>query len=192
MTYTWIMKSGKTAKLEATYTEHVADGIADLDGDKFHTGKKIVKEAYLAAYVDGKKIDCSQDENFWKIIDVPGMPGIKRIWGIQNIGFDAQTAAEIEAFLREVIEAGKTEEAEQVRKEEEEKALQEEIADAREIIRKAEAQKDIPSSEEAERRMKRYNDVNNDGGYGFVPHIVSREEYEAAMALVARAGRNEQ
>ena len=193
MKYEWTLKSGKKGILEATYSEEVQDQIAYADGYNIPTGKKeIVEKGNLVCYIDGKKIDSCWDTAFWQIIDIPQQPGIKRIWGLERVGFDAQHAAEVEKFLHEVIEAGKDADAEAIRKAEAEKKMLEEVEEAKETIRKAEAQKDIPSREEAKRRMKRYNDVMNDGGYGFVPYIISREEYEAAKAIVARAERNEQ
>lgn len=35
----------------------------------------------------------------------------------------------------------------------------------------------LPSKEEAKKKAKRYNDMNNEGGYGYVPHFYSEEEY---------------
>ena len=34
--------------------------------------------------------------------------------------------------------------------------------------------------------MKRYNDINNDGGDGYVPYIISLEEYEYAKEKLAK------
>ena len=62
------------------------------------------------------------------------------------------------------------------------KKLKEQCTD---IVAKAEAQGDIPSREEARRRMKVWNDINNEGGEGFVPRIICREEYEAAKEFLS-------
>ncbi len=188
MKYEWTMKNGMKGLLEASYSEHVEETIVNLDGETVRLGEsEIIEDACLVCYVDGKKIHSCIDTAFWTIIDAPIGNGIKMIHGIQGVGFSAEVAAEIEAFLRNVIEAGKTAEGNQVREEKAELAEQEEVAEAREIIRKAEAQKDIPSRDEAERREWKYNEINNAGGYGFVPHIISREEYEKALGTVARA-----
>ena len=66
------------------------------------------------------------------------------------------------------------------------KANAEDIAKLRNIIDAAERQKDIPTRVEANRRIKEYNDLYNEGGYGYVPTIVSREEYDAAKQLLFR------
>lgn len=61
------------------------------------------------------------------------------------------------------------------------------VANLRDIIATAEAQRDIPTNEEAARRIKAYNNANNEGGYGYVPYIVTAEQYEAAKAALATA-----
>ncbi|MEG1492148.1 MAG: hypothetical protein RR394_07830 [Oscillospiraceae bacterium] len=40
-----------------------------------------------------------------------------------------------------------------------------------------EALKELPTKKEAAQLAKRYNDFNNEGGDGFVPHFYSKEEY---------------
>lgn len=38
---------------------------------------------------------------------------------------------------------------------------------------------DLPTAAEAAKIMRRYNDIHNEGGEGYVPHVQSREEYDA-------------
>lgn len=38
---------------------------------------------------------------------------------------------------------------------------------------------ELPSEQEARARMRRYNDVVNEGGDGYVPHVVSKEEFDS-------------
>ena len=63
-------------------------------------------------------------------------------------------------------------------KEKAKKKKQEEIEYLERAIRQAESQKDLPTKEEARRRMKVYNDIHNEGGEGFVPHVYSKEEHQ--------------
>ena len=67
-----------------------------------------------------------------------------------------------------------------------EKAAAEELEYAKEVVKIAESQKDIPSREEARRRMKWWNDTYNEGGEGFVPTIINIEQYEKAKNIIAR------
>lgn len=184
--YEWKLTDGRTVTLEAEYSETVRDEIVNLDGDICETGKReIVKTAMLTAYIDGEKFDSCRETAFWKTIDT-GMNGIKKIWGIKQIAFTEERATEIEAFFAEVIEAGRNAEAQQIRADAKAAEIAEEIADAEQIVAKAEAQQDIPDRAEAQRRMKRYNDINNEGREGYVPYIVSREEYEYAKMKLAK------
>lgn len=56
----------------------------------------------------------------------------------------------------------------------------EEIAHLEKIIAKAEQQAEIPTKEEKAEQLRAYNNLHNEGGEGYVPWIVSREEYQAA------------
>ena len=66
----------------------------------------------------------------------------------------------------------------------EEKA--EAIAFLKERIKEIEAQTDIPTAKEAKRRMKAYNDLYNEGGEGYVPHIYSIDDYNRYKARLAQ------
>ncbi len=54
----------------------------------------------------------------------------------------------------------------------------------RRTIAKAEKQIDIPSLEVARQREKKYYDLYNEGGYGFVPHVIHSAEYDHAKKLL--------
>lgn len=45
-------------------------------------------------------------------------------------------------------------------------------------IKQAEEQTDLPTEEEAQRRTKIWINVVNEGGEGYVPHIITRREYD--------------
>ncbi len=60
------------------------------------------------------------------------------------------------------------------------KEVEDEIARCRYIIAEAEKQADIPTVQEAHRRMRQYNNLHNEGGYGYVPIIYSEEDYQSA------------
>lgn len=178
--YEWELKDGRKVTLEAEYTETVQNKIVDLDGDICDTVKREIRTSgTLTVYIDGVKFDTCTQPNFWQTIDT-GITGIKKIWGIKQIAFTEDRAAEIEAFFAEVFAEGKNEEAEQIRSDEKAAAIADEIAEAERVVAKAEAQKDIPSMKEARRRMREYNNIVNEGGSGYVPYIVSMEEYEHA------------
>lgn len=62
----------------------------------------------------------------------------------------------------------------------------EEIARLEKIIEKAEQQKEIPTTAEKAEQLRAYNNLHNEGGEGYVPWIVSREEYQAAKEELKR------
>lgn len=65
-----------------------------------------------------------------------------------------------------------------------EKERQEDIEYYQNIVRKAERQPDIPTPEEAARRCKRWNNVYNEGGYGYVPDIIDSARYARAKQML--------
>lgn len=71
------------------------------------------------------------------------------------------------------------------RKAAEEKKRLEEIEWREDAKKRAEAQMvngKLPSKEEAKRKSVEYNNIHNEGGFGFVPHFFAAEEYEANCA----------
>lgn len=54
------------------------------------------------------------------------------------------------------------------------------IEELKTIIAECEKQTKLPTALEAKRLMREYNDINNEGGFGFIPHVYSVEEYKWA------------
>ena len=159
-TFEWKLNDGRTCRLEAKYECTMKKEIIDADGDKIEVGAKPFESSdnELVAYIDGKKIDRSHDSWFWQLIESKGH---KKIWGLK-VGFANPAEAErYEAWIAEIIEKGKTDEVKAYERKQEELKIKHEVAQAKEVIRKAEAQKDIPPQAEAKRRMKQYNDIVN-------------------------------
>lgn len=65
-----------------------------------------------------------------------------------------------------------------------EEERQEEMAIAQSIIEKAKAIgiDKLPTAAEAQKQLKIYNDVMNEGGEGYLPTIITKEMYEQAKA----------
>lgn len=80
-----------------------------------------------------------------------------------------QIAEEFEMKTREQIE-------EEIEKEEE-------IAEAKEIVKKAEkiGIENLMTKEEYKRWVKSYNNIMNEGGEGYIPQRVTKEDYEWAV-----------
>jgi hypothetical protein len=182
-TYSWIGTKGNVFELEAECTMEVIDEVLPLDGYEMSTGNKVNHtKALLTAKVDGIVVDTCWNTNFWKVIDMQS--GAKKIWGIKNIGFVAEKAAEIEAFLNDVIESAKTEDVKEIEKVEESKMISESIEIATSIIEKAKKQNTIPTEKEAREAERKWNNLYNEGGNGYVPHIVDIDEYNWALSII--------
>ena len=180
-TINWINSKGNQIELRAYCTITMQDRIADLDGHRFTLGKESSTDADLELWVDGKKIDSCWNTSFWTLIDYNG---VKKIWGLP-IAMTVEQAIIVEAFLNEVIESGK---AETVIEHETAKA------DAEKAKGKAEAQKIIdaavkyttPLMTNAEYKVwaKRYNDINNEGGEGYIPDRITVEQLARANKIL--------
>lgn len=186
-TFTWKLHDGREARIEAEYVCEMEDKIVNADGDKVCVGKEptTAGRTNMILYVEGKKIDSCRDSNFWRLINSSKV-GVKKIWGLPT-GFTQESGliSKYESWLDALIDGGTTEEVKTYRAEQKRKERAEEIERAKKLIAKAEQQETIPSKKEAERMMKRYNDINNEGGYGYVPHIISIEEYNWALKVVS-------
>lgn len=181
-TFEWTLSDGRHGKIVATYNEIMQAKTLDADGVKVEVAPEpTTVDCDMVAYIDGAKIDSCDNVNFWKLINVKDA---KKIWGLP-IGFLGETADKYEAFLAELFESGKSEEVKAYyAKRNEEKRLKE-IAKAKAIIAKAEGQKDIPTAAEAKARREQYNRIHNEGGEGYVPTWITKEEYNNAKALIA-------
>lgn len=182
--YSWFSTGGTEIKLVAKYTAYMADEILYADGQEIKSGKKIIEsDACLTAYVDGQEIDETKNVDYWKVIDIQ-INGKKayKIWGIAKIAFSSATADEIRKFLSSVIENGTDDNVKKIRQEQK----QNEIQYYANIIDSAEKQDSIPTKKERDRWERNYNSTYNDGGEGYVPHMVCLEEYQWAKAQIEK------
>lgn len=109
------------------------------------------------------------------LFDLPDREADGSFLGCNNFAYII-TEAERDEYIRLNAER-----AAEVKRKEREAA----IKDLRYQIAKAERQRDLPTREEADRRMKRYNDVQNEGYEGYVPYIYSRDEYDTMKKHLA-------
>lgn len=183
-TYSWIGSKGNKFELEAECSISLENEILDSDGYIIKTNnKEVVIDANLEAKMDGKVIDICCDTYCWKIVDTK-IAGIKKIYGIDGIGFTEDVAQEIETFLKETIESSKSEEVKEFEQKQKYEKLEKEITEAKRIIAKAKQQNEIPSREQKEIWIRNYNNINNEGCEGYVPEIVDIDQYNEALSIV--------
>ncbi|MCM1237398.1 MAG: hypothetical protein NC489_45615 [Ruminococcus flavefaciens] len=188
-TFEFKLKNGSTCRLEAKY-ECVMKR-EEIYYCLFSEPKPTTAgRCDMAAYIDGKKVDSCQDPAFWRLIDVKGMDGVKAIWGLP-VGFsDPKIAKKYEKFVADLMEEGTSEEAKAYKKAEKAKEEKEELEGAREIIRRAEAQKTIPTEEEKRKYIKEYKNAMNEGSEGYIPNIISITQYNRAKEFVKNTSRS--
>lgn len=177
--------TGKTIRLEAEYHAYMGRKIADADGIKVDIGPEVKITSEMVAFVNGAKYDTCRDENFWRLIDVDKPMHGKKIWGLQ-IGFSQpEDAANYEKWVAELIEAGTDADVKAYRAEEVKKKLAIKINNAHKTIEKAEKQDKIRTAAETQKYLQNLNNVLNEGGEGWLPKLVTLEEYEEAKRFLA-------
>ena len=100
----------------------------------------------------------------------------------------ADQAEKVDMFLNGVIADGKAadvEEGEELEAENEQKVL---VVKAAEIIREAEeikaAGQKIMTPQEAKAWKRNYNNINNEGGEGYIPQVVTTEDIKWAKEIL--------
>ena len=106
--------------------------------------------------------------------DLPKRPCDGEFYGSSSSAWII-TDEEAEAYI--ALNAQRAKAAEQSK-------LEEKLKWNKSIVERAEMQQEIPSPEDARRTERGYNDRYNEGGYGYVPHIIDSEEYAKAKAKI--------
>ena len=182
-TLTWT-QAGNEIELRAEYKSTLVNEIIDADGYKIETGKQIkTEDANLEFWLNGKKIDSCWNTAFWKVIDIPGTD-YKRPWAFKILAMSAKRAELVDTFLKSVIADGEAEEVKEAEVAETIKIEAEKIEAAKKVIAQAEAQSTIPTDAEYRAWRKQYNDINNEGGEGYIPTRITKERYEMARAIL--------
>lgn len=64
------------------------------------------------------------------------------------------------------------------------------VAEIKSSIAGLDRSKLVATDREARAAERRYNDIHNEGGEGYVPHVVSQEEYDRRVAEIARLSKS--
>ena len=173
-TYTTKTAKGNELRFEISYNKEVVEVERNLDG-YIVTANEVSEEQEIKLNVNGQLTA----EGYYLYID-NNENGIYIRMGNKAITLTAQQAADLNKIFAEVKEEGKSEEAKAIENEE----IEKEIEEAKAIVEKAEQQRDIPTYQEARAREKSYNNLHNEGGEGYVPHIVDINQYNRAKSLL--------
>ena len=183
-TLEWQGKKGMI-RLEAKYQADLQEKINNLDGDICPTGKlEIVERASLTAYFNDKQLDSGWNPASWFLVESP-VPGVYQIRDVPKIGIQTEMREKVRQFLEDTIAQGTPVSVQAFRLDHELKQTMYDLASYQNTLKEIKAQKDLPTRQEARRRMKAYNDLYNEGGEGYVPRIYSAEEREYAVDQIA-------
>jgi hypothetical protein len=187
-TLNWISSKGNKIELRAYCKTTMQPREIDLDGHVFTGKPEPITDANLELWVNGQMVDSCWDTNFWRMIDLVDHPDYKKIWGLK-IAVDLKQAEEIGAFLQSVIESGKSPEVKNYETAEADKNLADQVKRAENIVAAAEStikneDDTLMTYAQASAWRKIYNDINNEGGEGYVPEVVTKEDYEWAISIL--------
>ena len=185
------IESGSNFRIEIDYHHYMQKQTAWLDGDILEMGEKPLESVNARLYVDDELKYSSNVVSGYDLKlseDIRTIKGykVRTVHALKLAIINPEVREKYEQSLQEVIKDGTEPEVKEFQKREKEKAAAEELEYAKEVVSLAESQKDIPSREEARRRMKWWNDTYNEGGEGFVPTIINIEQYKKAKNVIAR------
>ncbi len=189
-TINWKSSKGQNIELRAYCKVTMAEREINLDGDIIKGKAEPSTDANLELWVDGVKVDSCWNTNFWKLIDVCQMPGVKKVWGLK-VAMGNEQAAIVDRFLKDVIENGKQEEVKAHEAAEAEARKVENIKMAEAILAKAEktyknTDGTLMDRKQANVWRNQYNDIHNEGGEGYVPEIITTEDVEWARSIISK------
>ena len=178
------IESGSNFRIEIDYHHYMQKHILEM-GEKpleLVNARLYVDDElkYSSNVVSGYDLKLSED-----IRTIKGYK-VRTVHALKLAIINPEVWEKYEEWLEEVIKDGTEPEVKEFQKREKEKAAAEELEYAKEVVSLAESQKDIPSREEARRRMKWWNDTYNEGGEGFVPTIINIEQYKKAKNVIER------
>jgi len=103
----------------------------------------------------------------------------------------AEQAIIVDEFLKNVIESGKAIEVIENEKAEVVKENEEAVENAKEAITRYESQTIKLNNEEYKKWRTNYNNVNNEGCEGYVPCLVTTEQYLHALDIIIITNKEE-
>ena len=194
----WESKSGMAIEAKITVSKNVNEVVAYADGYNVNLGSEIVETIEIAIYIDGKYH--SKSNELPSVIDMTKIPAkfakafagaYARVTDTVNCDkaiyteiINAVEEAIIEIKAIETTEAEKAVEA--IENEEEAKAIEEEIEWAEKVMKEAAGRIEILSSENEKAWRKSYNDLHNEGGYGYTPQRVTTEDVTRAKQILSK------
>ena len=194
----WESKSGMAIEAKITVSKNVNEVVAYADGHNVALGSEIAEKIEIAVYVNG------QFHSRWNelpsVIDMTKIPAkfakafagaYARVTDTVNCDkaiyteiINAVEEAIIEIKAIETTEAEKAVEA--IENEEEAKAIEEEIEWAEKVMKEAAGRTEILNRANETEWIRSYNNLHNEGGYGYTPQRVTTEDVTRAKQILSK------
>ena len=194
----WESKSGLAIEAKITVSKNVNEVVAYADGYNVNLGSEIVETIEIAIYIDGKYH--SKSNELPSVIDMTKIPAkfAKAFAGAyarvtDTVNCDKAIYTEIINAVEEAIneikaiettEAEKAVEAVENEKEAEEAA--EEIEWAEKVMKEAAGRTEILNRANETEWIRSYNNLHNEGGYGYTPQRVTTEDVTRAKQILSK------
>ena len=194
----WESKSGMAIEAKITVSKNVNEVVAYADGYNVALGSEIVETIEIAIYIDGKYH--SKSNELPSVIDMTKIPAkfAKAFAGAyarvtDTVNCDKAIYTEIINAVEEAIneiKAIETTEAEKaveaIENEEEAKAIEEEIEWAEKVMKEAAGRTEILNRANETEWIRSYNNLHNEGGYGYTPQRVTTEDVTRAKQILSK------
>lgn len=194
----WESKSGMAIEAKITVSKNVNEVVAYADGHNVNLGSEIVETIEIAIYIDGKYH--SKSNELPSVIDMTKIPAkfAKAFAGAyarvtDTVNCDKAIYTEIINAVEEAIneiKAIETTEAEKaveaIENEEEAKAIEEEIEWAEKVMKEAAGRTEILNRANETEWIRSYNNLHNEGGYGYTPQRVTTEDVTMAKQILSK------
>ncbi len=175
-----INKNGKTVRFEIVAERGILDWADKAEG--FSGFYKTYERDEVVVFVDGKQFEKGSFQDYRGV----NIQGISLPQGaVAKIGSKMLLSPEMAEMIGNLVaearaEAETDEEYRTLKAKNEAKKTEAKAKEAARIVAAFEAGKCLKSYAEA----KRYNDIHNEGGDGYVPEVITPEDYQTAKALV--------
>jgi hypothetical protein len=193
----WESKSGIAIEAKITVSKNVNEVVAFADGYNVNLGSEIVETIEIAIYIDGKYH--SKSNELPRVIEAGKYPA-KFVKEMKAAGAHARVTdlvncnekvyAEIINAVEEAIneiKAIETTEAEKaIENEEEAKAIEEEIEWAEKVMKESAGRTEILNRANETEWIRSYNNLHNEGGYGYTPQRVTTEDVTRAKQILSK------
>lgn len=111
--------------------------------------------------------------------------GQKTLIQLANVDLEEIIKTVKNELIEEMHEDGVGEEEKTTSQIEKEKA-EKEIRIAKELVAKVENTEKLMTEREKEDYLNKYNKIMNEGGEGYIPYIITKEQYESALKLIGK------